>query len=41
MNDLLETTLAAHGGLDRWDNVKAITVEASIAGGLLVPQEPG
>ena len=32
MNDLLETALAAHGGLDRWSEVKAITVDASITG---------
>jgi hypothetical protein len=32
MNDLLETALTAHGGLDRWDDVKAITVDASITG---------
>jgi len=32
MSDLLETALAAHGGLDRWDDVKAITVDASITG---------
>ena len=32
MNDLLETALGAHGGLERWDDVKAITVDASITG---------
>jgi hypothetical protein len=29
MHDLLESALAAHGGLDRWDKVKSITVDAS------------
>ena len=32
VNDLLDTALAAHGGLDRWHDVTAITVEASITG---------
>lgn len=32
MNDLLETALAAHGGLDRWDKITSITVSASITG---------
>ncbi|MCW2907054.1 MAG: hypothetical protein JWL68_1843 [Actinomycetia bacterium] len=32
MNDLLESALAAHGGLDRWNQVKSITVDASITG---------
>jgi len=34
MNDLLESAVAAHGGLDRWNQVKSITVEASITGAL-------
>jgi hypothetical protein len=34
MNDLLESAVAAHGGLDRWNQVKSITVDASIAGAL-------
>lgn len=34
MNDLLDRALAAHGGLDRWNQVKSITVEASITGAL-------
>src|SRR5205823_6449751 len=32
MNDLLEAAVAAHGGLDRWNQVKSITVDASITG---------
>jgi hypothetical protein len=32
MNDLLETALTAHGGLDRWNEIKSITVNASISG---------
>ena len=35
MNDLLDTAVAAHGGLDRWNQVKSITVDASITGALL------
>jgi hypothetical protein len=34
MNDLLERAVAAHGGLDRWNRVTAITVDASIGGAL-------
>src|SRR5215472_15316937 len=34
MNDLLEAAVAAHGGLDRWNQVKSITVGASITGAL-------
>lgn len=34
MNDLLERALAAHGGLDRWNKVSSITVDASITGAL-------
>ena len=34
MNDLLTTALAAHGGLDRWNDVNSITVDASITGAL-------
>jgi hypothetical protein len=32
MNDLLENAVAAHGGLDRWNQVQSITVGASITG---------
>ncbi|RPF36818.1 hypothetical protein [Streptomyces sp. TLI_185] len=35
MNDLLDAAVAAHGGLDRWNQVKSITVDASITGALL------
>ena len=34
MNDLLKLALEAHGGLDRWNKVKAIKVAASITGGI-------
>jgi hypothetical protein len=34
MIDLLDSAVAAHGGLDRWKQVKSITVDASIAGAL-------
>jgi hypothetical protein len=30
MNDLLDSAVAAHGGLDRWNHVRSITVDASI-----------
>jgi hypothetical protein len=32
MNELLESAVTAHGGLDKWSKVKSITVEASITG---------
>jgi hypothetical protein len=32
MNDLLQSAVAAHGGLDRWNQVQSITVDASITG---------
>ena len=32
MNDLLDSAVAAHGGLDRWNQVKSITFDASITG---------
>jgi hypothetical protein len=32
MNELLESAVTAHGGLDRWSKVKSITVDASITG---------
>jgi len=31
-NDLLDSAVAAHGGLDRWNQVRSITVDASITG---------
>jgi hypothetical protein len=34
MNDLLEGAVAAHGGLDRWNQATAIAVNASITGAL-------
>ena len=32
MNDLLKSAVAAHGGMDRWNQIKSITVDASITG---------
>jgi hypothetical protein len=32
MNELLESVLTAHGGLDRWNKIRTITVNASITG---------
>jgi hypothetical protein len=32
MNDLLDTAVAAHGGLDRWNQIKSIAFDASITG---------
>jgi hypothetical protein len=32
MNSLLESAVAAHGGLDRWNQIKSITFDASITG---------
>jgi hypothetical protein len=32
MNDLLDSAVAAHGGLDRWNQVKSITFDASVTG---------
>jgi hypothetical protein len=34
MNELLTLAIAGHGGLDRWNRVTSITVEASITGAL-------
>ena len=34
MNDLLDTAVAAHGSLDRWNRVTSITVNASITGAI-------
>ena len=41
MNDLLESAVAAHGGLDRWNQVKSITVDASITGALWALKSKG
>ncbi|HWD78883.1 MAG TPA: hypothetical protein VG497_08375, partial [Kribbella sp.] len=32
MNDLLATAVAAHGGMDRWNRIRAIRVDANITG---------
>ncbi len=34
MSELLDIAVKAHGGLDRWNKVKAIKVAASITGGI-------
>lgn len=34
MNELLDAAVAAHGGLDRWNQVTSITVDASVTGAL-------
>jgi hypothetical protein len=34
MNDLLELAVVAHGGLARWEKVKAFKVAASITGAI-------
>jgi hypothetical protein len=34
MNELLELALRAHGGLERWDQIKSIQVAASITGAI-------
>jgi hypothetical protein len=41
MNHLLESAVAAHGGLDRWNQVKSITVDASITGALWAVKSKG
>jgi hypothetical protein len=35
MNDLLDRTIEAHGGLERWRAVRAIDVVFNFSGGLL------
>ena len=44
MNDLLERAIAAHGGLERWQALKCLTVTAVSGGGLFalkgMPQDP-
>ena len=41
MNYLLEIAVTAHGGLDRWDQVKSITVDASITGAVWFVKNQG
>lgn len=41
MNDLLKTAVAAHGGLDRWNQVTSITGGASITGALWALKNQG
>jgi hypothetical protein len=32
VSDLLETAIAAHGGLDRWNSLRGVAVELSVGG---------
>jgi len=41
MNELLKLAVEAHGGLDRWNKVKAIKVAASITGGIWYVKKKG
>jgi hypothetical protein len=34
VNDLLDAAIAAHGGLDRWEQINTIAVDASITGAI-------
>lgn len=34
MNELLTLAIKAHGGLDRWNKIKSVSVQASITGGI-------
>ncbi|WDF79027.1 hypothetical protein PQ469_03275 [Mucilaginibacter sp. KACC 22773] len=34
MNDLLKLAISAHGGMDRWNQIKSVNVQASITGGV-------
>ena len=34
MNELLELAVRAHGGLDRWNQLKSVTANMSITGGI-------
>ena len=41
MNSLLESAVAAHGDMDRWTQVKSITVDASITGAVWYVKNQG
>ena len=41
MSELLDLAVKAHGGLDRWNKVKAIKVVASITGGIWYVKRKG
>jgi len=41
MSELLDLAVKAHGGLDRWNKVKAIKVVASITGGIWYVKSKG
>ena len=34
MNDLLTLAISAHGGLNRWNQIKSVNIQASITGGI-------
>ena len=41
MNDLLQMTIAAHGGLDRWNGFRRLDVDVSVDGGIwYLKQQP-
>jgi hypothetical protein len=41
MSNLFANAVTAHGGLDRWNQVKSITVAASITGAVWFVEKPG
>src|ERR1700688_4738147 len=41
MNDLLQTAVKAHGGLKRWNQIKAMKVAASITGAIWFVKSKG
>jgi hypothetical protein len=41
MNDLLDSAVAAHGGLGRWNQVTSITVAAAVTGALWALKNQG
>jgi hypothetical protein len=41
MSNLLDSAVAAHGGLDRWNQVTSITVDASITGAIWYVKNQG
>ncbi len=41
MKDLLQTAVAAHGGLERWREISQIQVSASITGAIWIIKSQG
>jgi hypothetical protein len=41
MNELLQTAVTAHGGLERWNEISTITVAASITGAIWFVKNQG